>query len=267
MLRELFDLPIPPKAEARLTSCDLSECVPAEYRSDAAMLYGDDAEPKLGVISEVQLTKDGTKRYSWPTYIANLRARDKCPVWLVVICPDRTVARWAARPIDLGHPGWVLIPLVIGPDNTPVITDVAQAIGNIGLAAVSAITQSKHPQVGAILATLAEALDSIDPAIARRYAECVTVALTGDPQKEMERLMATETYLYQGEYAQSLIARGKAEGEAKGEAKAVLTLLDFRDVALSEEDRARIMATTDLAVLERWIQRASFVSTVEELFA
>jgi hypothetical protein len=79
----------------------------------------------------------------------------------------------------------------------------------------------------------------------------------------MERLMATETYLYQGEYAQSLISRGKAEGEAK----AVLTLLDFRDIALSEEDRARIMATTDLAVLERWIQRASFVNTVEELFA
>lgn len=75
--------------------------------------------------------------------------------------------------------------------------------------------------------------------------------------------MATETYLYQGEYAQSLIARG----ETKGEAKAVLTLLDFRDVALSEEDRARIMATTDLAVLECWIQRASFVNTVEELFA
>jgi hypothetical protein len=64
MLRKLFDLPITPKAAARLTSCDLSECVPAEYRSDAALLYGDDAEPKLGVISEVQLTKDGTKRYS-----------------------------------------------------------------------------------------------------------------------------------------------------------------------------------------------------------
>ena len=95
----------------------------------------------------------------------------------------------------------------------------------------------------------------------------VTVALTGSPQKEMERLMARETYLYQGEYAQSLLTRGKAEGEAKGEAKAVLLLLDFRDVALSESDRARIMDTTDTAVLERWIQRASFVNSVEELFA
>jgi hypothetical protein len=263
MLRELFDLPIPPKAEARLTSCDLSECVPVEYRADAAVLYGDDGQSKLAVISEVQLSQDGRKRYSWPAYLANLHARDKCPVYLVVICADRATARWAAKAIDLGHPGMVLIPLAIGPDNTPVITDVARAIGNIGLAVVSAITHSNDPQVNAILATLTEALDSIDPTSARRYAEYVAVALTGSPQKEMERLMATETYLYQGEYAQSLISRGKAEGEAK----AVLTLLDFRDIALSEEDRARIMATTDLAVLERWIQRASFVNTVEELFA
>ncbi len=29
----------------------------------------------------------------------------------------------------------------------------------------------------------------------------------------------------------------------------------------------RLMATTDTAVLERWIQRASFVNSVEELFA
>lgn len=79
--------------------------------------------------------------------------------------------------------------------------------------------------------------------------------------------MATETYLYQGEYAQSLIARGKAEGEARGEAKAVLMLLADRKAVLSEEDRARIMATTDLAVLERWILRAPFVDTIEKFFA
>lgn len=81
----------------------------------------------------------------------------------MVICADRATARWAAQAIDLGHPGMVLISLVIGPDNTPVITDVGRAIGNIGLAVVSAITHSNDPQVNAILATLTEALDSIDP--------------------------------------------------------------------------------------------------------
>lgn len=111
------------------------------------MLFEGDGQSRLGVVSEVQLSQDWRKRYSWPAYLANLHARDKCPVYLVVICADQATARWAATPIDLGHPGMVLIPLVIGPDNTPVITDVVRAIGNIGLAVVSAITHSKDPQV------------------------------------------------------------------------------------------------------------------------
>jgi hypothetical protein len=84
----------------------------------------------------------------------------------------------------------------------------------------------------------------------------------GDGPEEQERLTAVEKYLHQTEYARSLIARG----EAKGEARAVLLLLDHRKVALSEEDRARIAATTDTAVLQRWIVRAPFVSSVENLF-
>ncbi|MEV0150169.1 MULTISPECIES: hypothetical protein [unclassified Nonomuraea] len=79
--------------------------------------------------------------------------------------------------------------------------------------------------------------------------------------------MATQTYFYQGEYARSLLAEGEARGEARGEAKAVIRLLDFRDVALTEQDRERIMATTDMEVLCKWIERASYVTSMEELLA
>jgi hypothetical protein len=262
MLRELFALPIPDESKGTQVSCDLSECVPAVYRADAALLYGDDAKAKLGVIAEVQLERDDEKYWSWLAYIANLRARDKCSVCLVVICPKRKTAEWASLPIETGHPGLTLTPLVIGPDNTPVITDVAEAVGNIGLAAISAITQSKHPLIADILATLAEALDSLDSDVARRYAEYVTVALTGNAQKEMERLMATETYVYQGEYAQSLLAKG----EVRGEAKSVLRVLASRGVELSESDRERITNCKDTGRLELWLDRVALISTVEELF-
>jgi hypothetical protein len=267
MLRKLFGLPIPLSGEAKVVAGDLSECVPALYRADAALLYGDGARPKLGVVAEVQLKKDPRKHETWLAYIANLRARDHCPVCLVVICPDRATARWASLPIETGHPGLTLTPLVIGPDNTPVITDVAEAIGDIGLAAVSAITHGMDPQIQTILATLTQALDTIDPSMARRYAEYVTVALTGNAHKEMERLMATETYLYQGEYAQSLLARGKAQGLAEGEAKAVLVILEVRGIAFAESDRERIASTQDLSTLERWIERAKVVDSVDQLFA
>jgi hypothetical protein len=39
-----------------------------------------------------------------------------------VICPESRAAAWARRPISLGHPGLVLTPLVLGPDEVPVLT-------------------------------------------------------------------------------------------------------------------------------------------------
>jgi hypothetical protein len=258
MLRTLFGLPLQHTSDARIISPDLSECSPSVYRADAAVLYSVRGE-KFAVITEVQLQPDDDKHLTWPAYLANLRVRDRCQACLVVICPDRATARWAAQGIETGHPGHTLYPLVIGPDNTPVIIEVAEAIGNIGLAAVAAITHGKDPQIKAILATLVEALDSIDPEKAHRYAEYVTVALTGDAQEEMERLMATDTYVYQGKYAQSLIA----EGEAKG----VLLVLESRGVPVSEAERERIAGCTDIATLEMWLQRAALVDSVDKLFS
>ncbi|MDA0632708.1 hypothetical protein OUY22_04710 [Nonomuraea sp. MCN248] len=277
LLRALFGLPLTP-TDAQVISNELSEISPSVYRADAALLYTEGDGRRLGVITEVQLQPDDTKHRTWLAYIANLRARDACQACLVVICPDRATAEWASRRIETGHPGLTLSPLVIGPDNTPAVTEVAEAVGNIGLAAISAITHSQDPRINAILAALVEALDHIDPEQARRYAEYVTVALRGDAQKEMERLMATETFLYQGKYAQSLIARGKAEGKAEGEAKgeakgkakgeaqAVLLVLETRGLRPSEDERQRVMSCTDIGTLERWLRRAVLVDSVGKLF-
>ncbi|MER6943493.1 hypothetical protein ABT294_05650 [Nonomuraea sp. NPDC000554] len=78
--------------------------------------------------------------------------------------------------------------------------------------------------------------------------------------------MATETYLYQGEYAQSLIARGEILGEARGEAKSVLRVLEYRGISVADGDRERIMSCVDLDTLEMWLQRALSVHSAEELF-
>ncbi|MDA0632707.1 hypothetical protein OUY22_04705 [Nonomuraea sp. MCN248] len=102
----------------------------------------------------------------------------------------------------------------------------------------------------------------------------MTMTLRGAAQKEMERLMATETFLYQGKYAQSLIARGKAEGKAEGEAKgeakgkaqAVLLVLETRGLRPSEDERQRVMSCTDTVTLERWLRRAALVDFLDQLF-
>ena len=60
-------------------------------------------------------------------------------------------------------------------------------------------------------------------------------------------------------------AEGQAEGKAEGKASAVLAVLDARGVPVDAEARARIAATRDEAVLDRWLARAGLVEDAAEL--
>ena len=46
---------------------------------------------------------------------------------MVVVTSDAAVAGWAGTPIATGHPGWVRVPLVLGPRAVPVVRDVTVA--------------------------------------------------------------------------------------------------------------------------------------------
>jgi hypothetical protein len=62
------------------------------------------------------------------------------------------------------------------------------------------------------------------------------------------------------------VALGKAEGVALGEALALLTVLRRRRVSLSAEAEARIRSTTDVVLLERWLERAVEARDEADLF-
>jgi Uma2 family endonuclease len=61
-------------------------------------------------------------------------------------------------------------------------------------------------------------------------------------------------------------AEGLAEGLAKGTAEAVVTLLALRGVALTDEQRERILGERDRACLEGWLLRVATCTSVDELF-
>ncbi|NOT63531.1 MAG: Rpn family recombination-promoting nuclease/putative transposase [Acidobacteria bacterium] len=73
------------------------------------------------------------------------------------------------------------------------------------------------------------------------------------------------------EYGEAKEAKGYAQGETAGltaaKTAAVLAILAARGVGMSEADRARIAACTDVATLDRWIRRAATATASEELFA
>jgi hypothetical protein len=60
--------------------------------------------------------------------------------------------------------------------------------------------------------------------------------------------------------------RSFERGAATAEAKAVLLVLERRGVAISDEQRTRVVACTELAVLEGWLDRAITAASADELF-
>jgi hypothetical protein len=81
---------------------------------------------RMAVIVEVQLRYDERKLYSWPAYLTQVRAAHHCPAILLVICAGTATARRCRTPIETGHPGFDLAPLVVDSATLPSPGDPGQ---------------------------------------------------------------------------------------------------------------------------------------------
>jgi hypothetical protein len=115
LLRDVLGIGIPEYTEARRDNLDLTDLEPASRYADLVVLASGEAVV-LAVVVEIQLEINADKRFSWPAYLANLRAKLRCPVELLVVTPSDRVARWAAEPIPIGQ-GYIR-PVVLGPRGT-----------------------------------------------------------------------------------------------------------------------------------------------------
>jgi len=228
LLRDALRVTLPPYTEVRIDSADLTEVQPAEYRADLVMLLLNGV-PVLGIVVEVQLSLDTRKRFVWPVYVVNLRARLEVPVCLLVVTPVEATARWAVKPIDLGG-GNRFIPLVLGPSGVPEVTDERQAQNDPELAVLSAMAHGQDADYGkAAQIALAAQIASfgLDEDRSRLYFDLVLASLSEAARREL-RTMDPAKYEYQSEFAKRYVAQGKAEGELRGRANLVTRLLALR---------------------------------------
>jgi hypothetical protein len=72
-----------------------------------------------------------------------------------------------------------------------------------------------------------------------------------------ERPLAREVRLLREE--------GLNKARASGKATALLGFLRARGLAVTDEQHARILACTDAALLDRWIERAAVASSVDDV--
>ncbi|MBW8484647.1 hypothetical protein [Actinomadura parmotrematis] len=254
-----------------LEACESSESHTdahvSEFKSDSTVLLKDaDGNPRCGVIVEVQLSPPRTKRWTWPVYLSLFRARNKCPVVLLVIAPDPSIAAACAHPIITGHPKYVLIPIVVGPDRIPVVTDPAEIVADPAMSVLSAAFHATGPHGPDILEGLAEGAQLLQqqaPDEGERYIDSVLAVLPRALRDSMEKKMAmTGRY----EYKSDLLRNNFAKGEQKGKIESTITVLEARGFSVDDDTRERVLSCGDAAEADRLLTRAAIIESLDELF-
>src|SRR3569833_959962 len=84
-LLRVLDEKHPGNDEVRVESPNVNSLKPVEYEADLVLFLTRKSRYVLGIVVEAQTIRDQRKSYSWPVYVANLRARHRCPVCLFVV--------------------------------------------------------------------------------------------------------------------------------------------------------------------------------------
>jgi hypothetical protein len=66
--------------------------------------------------------------------------------------------------------------------------------------------------------------------------------------------------------AQQLTEQVRQASKAEGKAEAVLDVLASRRLVVSEAQRARVLGTSDIATLDRWLKKAGVADSAEDVF-
>ncbi|MEU7139999.1 hypothetical protein ABZ942_11175 [Nocardia sp. NPDC046473] len=262
--REL-NVPLDDPTEVVLLPTDLTEIRPLERRVDTLLRFTTPSGRFL-LLVEAQGEVDPDKPSAWAYYLAHAHAKYRLPAVLLVVCHDRRTAEWAACPAEFGPSFWASLtmrPLVLGPDNVPVVTDPAVAAADVPLAALSAMTHAKDPCIDAILKSLAAALRGIDEEDAYVFAELTELGLGNSQAAEIWRhLMSLDPSFFRSETSQRL----REEGEIKAVVRSILDILDARSIEVPPDAHLRITSCEDQDVLRAWLRRSATVPNAADLF-
>ena len=266
-------LAIPGGPTATLAPGDVTAGLPLELRADAVILLR--GKPgRLAVVAECQLSSSGikAKRRVWPAYVTQARAQHNCPAVLMVFCRDSATARACARPIPIGHPQFILVPIVIGPGSRPVSRRLAGTGADAELVLMAAWTGQADLRDPAVQGATLRAIAGLDAFRLATYTRIVLIAAPdGSSRRALEKLMAT---VFKSAFLDKLEAEARARGEAEGralgralgEARMVLQVLDSRGITVPDRVRDQVLACSDISTLEAWGRKAAVAHSIEEVF-
>lgn len=247
-----------------LGSTDASNVVPDEFKADMVTVIRDkeSGKPLLIVVIEPQGREDEEKRLSWPAYLANLRAAHKCrSAVLLVICWDEKEAEKCRKAIPMGHPGFVLVPIVIGPGSGPML-DGAGPWLTILAAAMRAHSLDTDTRRRTVLDAIRDTKSNTSDT--RTLLAIILAIASPDELAALEALMETKDY--KNDFLDRIEARGKEQGLALGEGKALLLVLKSRGIEPTSAQHDLVIDCTDADQIEKWLQRASTAASADDVF-
>jgi hypothetical protein len=258
---EAMNWSVPKYEEAVVMEGDLTTLVPTEHRADRVVKYvGAGDRAVFAVIIEAQLRADARKHYAWPAYVSNLYARLKCPLLLVVVCPDEASAIKCGEPVVITDPAFFrLAPVVVGPREVPLVTDVVTAEDNPEMAVLSTLMRRPEQGLNLQLTATAAAIRKIHLNTGVLYYDSLLAVLP-----EAHRLLLEEivtTLGFKGDFAR----HHEAVGESRGEARTVLMILEARGVEVPEDVRATIMGCADIDQLDTWARRSATADRIGDV--
>lgn len=269
-LKECLDEDFPVFRSVAVIDSDLTEIKAITREVDTALMVETDCGDEILIIEPQSKPPTPDKKRAWHWYLSYFEAHFGVPATLIILTADKATAAACRRPMTLGperRASATVHPFVIGPDNTPFITDRAQAADDIMLAVMAALAHRKDPEINKALDTLADVLSDIDIESAKFFAEYVNVGLgEGSAHDHWKGIIMTMTYPFASDLRRELEARGRLKGQFEGQAAMLLKLLTARGIELSESQRELVSTCENEENFALWLHRALAADSAEDVF-
>ena len=222
------------------------------------------------VLGEAQGQPDAEKAWRWPLAMAVKGNQLRRPGDLVVLTFSRAVAEWAET--IAAHRGPMgtesaLKPVVLLLDGEVVDGLLDEKHPELAFFAAWAMQERHGPEARATVLRALELSQRLPEPLQAPMRRAIYNVLSERMLAFLKETAMNIDQIPEGPAMRLFRLEAFAEGEAKGEAKALLAILANRGLQVSEGARARLLAITDLAVLDGFLQRVFSVNSTEELLA
>lgn len=221
--------------------------------ADLVVLCGE-GKNRYAVVCEVQTSRPSMRQLRRQhTYLALSADGHACRSILLVLTVSRAVAYGCYREHLPGHPGLVIIPVVVGPYNTPLPDDPWSGEFAAELAVLGVLNgnldMSEQPVRKRVMEIVAAGSAPKD------YCEFIWCVVPAAVRREVEREVTTK-------YHMPILDKTYKQGRAD----TVLDILAARQIAVPEDIERRIRACTNMERLNDWVAAAATANCLADVF-